>query len=313
MKRPKGFDHKPTYKAQDSPVKATKPSKVTNANATKPTKLIPPTSLPRKPRSPVEERSGNLAPRQAAKRAARARRAYEREESRRFTRSTHRRRLGWLISGGLLLLVVGLVAVAIYSPLLSLKTIRIEGAARVNSASVHTALEQQLGRPLALIDFSSITHELGTFPLIRSFVTETVPPDTLIIRIVERVPIATLVTSSGFSVVDPAGIVIESAPDRQPGLPLIELGSGTKSSPAFVAAVGVLIALPPTLLAKVDTVTAQTSDDVTLTLAGGQSVIWGSPEQSGLKAKVLDAIIRVGGATTKYDVSAPNHPVLASN
>jgi len=196
------------------------------------------------------------------------------------------------------------------SPLLSLKTIRVEGASKVSAASVRTALGGQLGRPLALIDFDSITRKLGNFPLIRSFVTETVPPGTLIIRIAERTPIATLATSSGFSVVDPAGIVIDSSADRQPSLPLIELGSATKSSPAFVAAVGVLLALPSALLKQVDTVTAQTSDDVTLTLTGGQSVVWGSAEQSALKAKVLAAVIAVGGATTKYDLSAPNHPVL---
>jgi len=159
------------------------------------------------------------------KRAEKARRAYERGESRRFTRRSRRRRITWLVSGLSLLLVLGFVTGAVYSPLLSLKTIRVEGASKVSAASVRTALGGQLGRPLALIDFDSITRKLGNFPLIRSFVTETVPPGTLIIRIAERTPIATLATSSGFSVVDPAGIVIDSSADRQPSLPLIELGS----------------------------------------------------------------------------------------
>ncbi|CAN5425210.1 hypothetical protein BH10ACT4_BH10ACT4_03260 [soil metagenome] len=209
--------------------------------------------------------------------------------------------------------MVGFVTGAVYSPLLSLKTIRVEGASRVSAASVRAAVDGQLGRPLALVDFAAIKKDLGRFPLIRSFVTETVPPDTLVIRIAERAPLATLVTSSGFDVVDPAGIVIDSSTERQAGLPLIELGSATKSSPAFVAAVGVLLALPSDLLKRVDTVTAQTSDDVTLTLTSGQSVVWGSAEQSALKAKVLAAVISVGGATTKYDVSAPTHPVLGGN
>ena len=107
--------------------------------------------------------------------------------------------------------------------------------------------------------------------------------------------------------------MIESGAERQPGLPLIELGAATRGSPAFTASVGVLLALPSTLLKRIDTVTAQTSDDVTLTLTGGQSVVWGSVEQSALKAKVLAAVIAVGGTTMKYDVSAPNHPVLAGN
>ena len=302
MKRPEGFVRKP-----DLTVGATPPAK---GGAPLPTAA---SRSGQKPRRPTTGRPSEAAARHELKQAEKERRAYERVESRRFTRRTHRRRLTWLVSGLSLLLVVGFVTGAVYSPLLSLKTIRVEGASRVSSASVHAAVDRQLGRPLALIDFDSITRALGRFPLIRSFVTETVPPDTLIIRIAERSPIASLATARGFVVLDPAGIVISSDTERQPGLPLIELGSASTSSPAFVAAVGVLLALPARLLKQVDTVTAQTSDDVTLTLTGGQSVIWGSQEQSALKAKVLAAVITVGGATTKYDVSAPNHPVLGGN
>jgi cell division protein FtsQ len=145
---------------------------------------------------------------------------YERGEARRFTRRSRRRRITWLVSALSLLLVVGFVTGAVYSPLLSLKTIRIEGASRVSAASVRAAVDGQIGRPLALVDFDSITRALGKFPLIRSFVTETVPPNTLVIRIAE---------------------------------------------------------------------------------------------QSALKAKVLAAVLSVGGTTTKYDVSAPTHPVLGGS
>ncbi|MBC7403863.1 MAG: FtsQ-type POTRA domain-containing protein [Microbacteriaceae bacterium] len=317
MKRPQGFDRAP-----GSTTGATPPRKTPAQGETSPspaaasTQSSPATQSKdrgRTRRASASERTVDAAARHDLRRAEKARRAYERGEARRFTRRSRRRRTTWLVSAVSLLLVVGFVTGAVYSPLLSLKTIRIEGASRVSAVSVRAAIEGQIGRPLALVDFASITRELGKFPLIRSFVTETVPPDTLIIRIAERAPIATLATSTGFSVVDPAGIVIDSAVERQPGFPLIELGSGSTASPAFTAAVGVLLALPSDLLKKVDTVTAQTSDDVTLVLTGGQSVVWGSAEQSALKAKVLAAVITVGGATTKYDVSAPNHPVLGGN
>ena len=331
MKRPEGFDRTPgstagatapretapretapqeTASRKTASKKQTPPSPTSASASAEPT---PPKPRGRTRRAVASERPVDAAARHDLRRAEKARRAYERGEARRFTRRARRRRITWLVSGASLLLVVGFVTGAVYSPLLSLKTIRIEGASRVSAASVRAAVEGQVGRPLALVDFDSITRALGAFPLIRSFVTETVPPDTLIIRIAERAPIATLATSSGFSVVDPAGIVIDSAAERQPGLPLIELGSATKNSPAFTAAVGVLLALPSDLLKRVDTLTAQTSDDVTLVLTGGQSVVWGSAEQSALKAKVLAAVITVGGTTTKYDVSAPNHPVLGGN
>ncbi len=182
----------------------------------------------------------------------------------------------------------------------------------MSAASVRAAVAGQIGRPLALVDFAAITRSLGRFPLIRSFVTETVPPDTLIIRIAERAPIASLATSTGFSVVDPAGIVIESGAARAPSLPLIELGAASTNSPAFTAAVGVLLALPADLLKRVDTVTAQTADDVTLALTGGTTVVWGSPEQSTLKARALSAAVAApdSAGATSFDVSAPTHVVF---
>lgn len=311
MKRPEGFDRPSAPPSGASPTRPVKPSKAAAQSAIPATARSKPMGRP-----PRAARwawgSGEHPTDAAARRATKARRKYERGEVRRFTRRSRRRRITWLVSGGALLLMVGLVVAAVYSPLLSLKTIRIEGAARVSSASVRAAVQGQIGTPLALVDVGAIKRSLAKFPLIRSFVTETVPPDTLIIRIAERAPIATLATSSGFSVVDPAGIVIETGSTRPPGLPLIELGSATKSSPAFTAAVGVLLALPADLLKRVDTVTAQTADDVTLGLTGGTTVVWGSPEQSTLKARALAAAVAApdSAGATSFDVSAPTHIVF---
>ena len=209
--------------------------------------------------------------------------------------------------------MAALVAVGVYSPLLALKTITINGASRVNASEVHTAVDGQLGTPLALVDFGKVRRELAAFPLIRSFVTEIVPPDTLIIHIVERAPVGSLATATGFDVVDPAGIVIQASAQRQPGVPLIDLGGATASSPAFAAAVAVLLALPDSLLPQVDRVTARTRDDVTFVLTGaGQRVVWGSPDQSDLKARVLQRLIATQNPASRveYDVSAPLSAVV---
>jgi cell division protein FtsQ len=244
---------------------------------------------------------------------ARARRRYERNEVRRFTRRTRHRRAAWLTAGSLVLVLAALVAVAVYSPLLALRTITIDGASRVKASEVHAAIDGQLGTPLALVDYGAITRELSAFPLIRSFVTETVPPDTLVIHIVERAPVGALVSSSGYDVVDPAGVVIQSAAERPAGIPLIDIGGASADSPAFKAVVEVLLALPDSMLAKVESATAQTKDDVTFVLAGvGQRVVWGSAERSALKARVLQELIATQDPAhrVEYDVTAPLSPVL---
>jgi len=67
------------------------------------------------------------------------------------------------------------------------------------------------------------------------------------------------------------------------------------------------------VLTKVDTITAQTHDDVTLTLTGSsQRVVWGSSDDSDAKAQVLADLIALHAASGagEYDVSAPGTAVF---
>jgi len=240
-------------------------------------------------------------------RAARARRHYERAEVRRFTRSRRRRRVTWAIVGGLVVTMLALVAVAVYSPLLALQTIRIEGAARVPADDILDAVDGQLGTPLALLDFGRIEGEIADFPLIRSYVTETVPPDTLVIHISERQPIGALADAAGFTLVDAAGVVVERVQERAPGIALIEVGGAGTDSAAFDGAVQVLLALPESVRARLDTITATTTDDVRLTLIDqGPAIVWGSADDSDYKARVLeDALAQDFSNASEINVSAP--------
>ncbi|MCY7326657.1 MAG: FtsQ-type POTRA domain-containing protein [Microbacteriaceae bacterium] len=226
---------------------------------------------------------------------------------RRFTRRSRRRRVVWTVTLGIIVAMATLVAVAVYSPLLALKTIQIDGTSRLNPDDIHSVVDGQLGTPLALIDFDRITEELGDFPLVRSYVTETVPPHRLIIHIVEREPVGSLATGSGFDLVDPAGVVIERSQARIPGVPLIDIGGAGSDSAAFDAAVEVLIALPEPVLVQLDTIVAGTRDDVQLTLAGGGAkIIWGSADDSAIKARILAAALAQNYPNViEYNVSAP--------
>ncbi|MHB1171062.1 MAG: FtsQ-type POTRA domain-containing protein [Lacisediminihabitans sp.] len=316
MKRPEGFGS-PGRETQAQP-----PRKPDRAKRTEP-------PAPHRParsstRSPADQpkpkragaRTSTNAPSASGaqlRKAERERRRYERNEVKRFTRRSRNRRLAWLTALGIVLALVGLVAVAVFSPILSLKTITVEGASRVSASEITAAVDGQLGTPLALVDFKRITKELARFPLIRSYVTETVPPSTLIVHIVERSPVGAIATSSGFTVVDPAGVVISRSDVRPPSLPLIDVGTASTKSAAYRAAVEVLLALPKSVLSQVDRVTAQTKDDVTFLLSGiGQRVVWGNSDRSALKARVLAALIahQNPGVVVEYDVSAPNDAVV---
>ncbi len=313
MKRPEGFDRTPpatprppARKAPDAPAKKAPAEKAPAEKAPAEKSVTKQQPVPKQKPAPRQRPAAG----RDLRRAEAARRRYERSEVRRFTRRSRRRRVTWLVTIVCVLLLGGLTVGAIYSPLLSLKTIEVTGTSRVDKNQVLGALKGQLGTPLALVDFGKIRTELAGFPLIRSYVTESVPPDTLIVRISERTPIALLPTAKGYSVIDAAGVDLQDSASRPAGLPVLTGGAALTKSAAFRAAIDVLLALGSDILARVDGVTAATTDNVTLTLVGGATVLWGSDEQSALKGRVLATLVKNQPGATRYDVTAPTTPVF---
>lgn len=305
MKRPEGVGA-PAPGAATPRAVPTKPVATVRAPSAK----VPPLARPAPSQKPQEP---HLPPPGGVSRAARERRRYERREVKRFTRRARRRRTGWFLAILLVLAVGGLVAAAVFSPLLALRTITVDGTSRLNAGTLEKAIDRQLGTPLALLNYGQITKELAPFHLIRSYVTEIVPPGTLVIHVVERTPIGAIKAGDAFNLVDPAGVTVESSKTRPPGYPLIQLGDGKIDGTGYASMAQVLLALPPTVLTKVDTITALTRDDVTLTLTGSnQRVVWGSSDRSDAKARVLSELIALHSASGpgEYDVSAPGTAVF---
>ena len=250
------------------------------------------------------------AARRAVAAAERERRRYERQEVRRFTHRSRMRRLAWIIG---IASVVGIAVLAVavaYSPLMALREVRVEGASRIPAADIQSAFEDRIGTPLPLISADQVQATLSEFPLIETYATETVPPGTLVVRIVERTPVGVLEGSSGFTAVDAAGVVIARSDEQPESLPLITVEGGVGGD-AFRAVGAVLRSLPADLLARVTTVTARTPDDVEFELAEGAAVVWGSEEDSALKSAVLVRLMAAAppDEVERYDVSAPLSPV----
>ncbi|MEO6115047.1 MAG: FtsQ-type POTRA domain-containing protein [Pseudolysinimonas sp.] len=316
MKRPEGVGVPgAASRAPSAPAKA---AKRPSAPATKAAPQARPASATqaRASTAPISKAPISKAPTSqvpTSRSLARERRRYERLEVKRFTRRARRRRTGWFVAVLLVIAVGGLVSAAVFSPLLALRTITVDGTSRLSSTTLEKAVDGQLGTPLALLNYGTITKDLAPFTLIRSYVTEIVPPDRLVIHVVERTPIGAIQGAGTFDLVDPAGVTIESSKTRPAGYPLVQLGDGRLDGPGFASMAQVLLALPPAVLTKVDTITAQTHDDVTLTLTGSnQRVVWGSSDDSDAKARLLADLIALhsGSGAGEYDVSAPGTAVF---
>jgi cell division protein FtsQ len=310
VKRPEGFDpgpQKPTETGQRKPEAkarrdAAPPAGTPKAGVSSTLRPVATEAGQSRKRSdakpPREKRPRQIGPTRDEKRAVRA-------EARRFTRGSRRRRFAITTVVGLIVALVAVLAVAVFSPILALRTISVQGTSVIPASQVQDALSGQLGTPLALLNDDKIRSELSGIILIRSYVTEIVPPNTLVVRIVERKAIGALKTGSGYEQVDPAGVVLAKS-STPGGLPVIDIGKSGVNSAGFAAATRVLLAMPPSVLAEVGSISATTLDNVNFTLSrSNHTVIWGSATDSGQKAVALAVLLKTCPSLPVLNVTAP--------
>lgn len=238
-------------------------------------------------------------------RATRARRRALRAEVRRFTGRQRRRRALWIGVAASLVLLVLVTLGAAYSPLFAVEQIEVAGTSQLKAADVQRALDGQLGKPLPLVDESAVKAALVRFPLVESYTLEARPPHELVVRIVERTPVGAVQSDAGFTVVDAAGVALSTTSSAPPGQPIITVPS--LHSAAFSSLGQVMRALPAAIRVQVTAASATTADDVTLTLGATRTqVVWGSADQSALKALVLEKAMKAKAPSSvaAYDVSS---------
>lgn len=212
-----------------------------------------------------------------------------------------------------LVALILLVLATIFTPILSVETIRVTGASKVSQKAIEQAVKSQIGVPLPLVSNDTVSKSLSKFSQIESFSLVRELPHTLHIAISERQPIA-IVDIKGVSYLyDPAGVRLGEASYKDK-YPRVYSGSEPKKSESFALAIDVLLALPASLLPRVSQIDAKSKDDVTMQLRGnaGQRIVWGDSSQSALKSKVLAALIKNQKDTDRvtFDVSSPTAPVV---
>ncbi|MDO5051395.1 MAG: FtsQ-type POTRA domain-containing protein [Pseudoclavibacter sp.] len=253
---------------------------------------------------------GERAAERAEREAERARLRAARAEIRRFTRGSETVRRRLLIASGVLGALLLFVAVAAFSPLMSVRDIRVEGTVRLQPAEVASALSDLRGRPLASVTEEQVGERVRDFVLVQSYASHAEPPGALVVRIVERQAIGAIAGPDGHRVYDAARVELWQEPQPPGDVPLLELEGGLEGE-RFDAAAGVSLALPADFRARVQRITARSRDDVEFVLRDGAVVRWGSAEGSSRKVEVLFALMRAaeGRSVAVYDVSSPESPV----
>lgn len=241
--------------------------------------------------------------RRAVRAAVRSRRRAEADERRSF-RSIRRHRLVALAAGVVAVLLVGLPLLLAFGPVFPVRTVAVSGASGSVASEVRTALQGQLGRPVALVGEQDVAEALRRVPAVERFTLVRRPPSTLEIAVVPRTPVLQQRTAQGWAVLDAARVRIRTASSDVPGLPVLTTASGA-GRPAYASAVAAVQALADGGPA-VKTVRAASADDVVLVLDGGLTVRWGGAEGGAAKAEALRAALRKAArGASEVDVSSP--------
>ncbi|HET7433029.1 MAG TPA: FtsQ-type POTRA domain-containing protein [Nocardioides sp.] len=241
--------------------------------------------------------------RKPAESDARTRRAFAR-------RQWSRRWLTWkyvVASVLLLAVVVGGIWTVWFSSVLAVERVDVSGETTLTRADVLTAARVPVGDPLARVDIAEIASRVRALAVVRTVDVTREWPHAVRISITERTPIAVVDIAGQLKGLDSEGVVFRSYARQPPALPRIQISSETTQD-ALREGAAVVAALPDTLAQRVDHLQVDTIDEITLVLRDGREVVWGSSEDSDVKAEVLAALLRQKGHT--FDVSAPGQPTV---
>ena len=250
---------------------------------------------------------------------------HDRGHQRRFAQRTWRHRLRrarpWLLTLLLAAAGGGIAWLFFFSTTFAANSVEVAGSTRVDDLTIRNAAQVPLGGPLARVDLDSIEERVADLPPLADVRVSRAWPHAVRITVTDRVPVAALATSGRWRLVDADGFVWGRSASAPRDLPKVRAGKGVRRE-AVREAARVVTALPRGLAAEVAEIEVRTIDQITLQLADGLTVRWGSAERSALKAEVLAAMVSSDEALVigegedaqpagVVDVSVPTQPTVS--
>jgi cell division protein FtsQ len=229
------------------------------------------------------------------------------ESVRRFALRARQRRLRavtpWLTVATVLVVVALVAGVVWFTGALGVARITVTGTGVLTADEVRAAAAVRHGTPMARVDTRAVAARVGRLaPVYTAMVTRSWPR-TLVVRVVERTPVAAVPSGGAFVLVDGTGVAYQHVPQRPERLPVVRLAAPAPSDPTTRAALTVLRSLPVELSGPMAALAADAPARIRLELTDGRTVVWGDATENDAKARV--AIVLLGRPGKVLDVSAP--------
>lgn len=208
--------------------------------------------------------------------------------------------------------LVSVIAVALglvlyFTPAMAARNVVVNGVAAIPQEQVLAAAAVAHGTPLLQINTDAVAERVATIRRVATARVQREYPSTLRITVVERVPVVVKDYPDGPHLFDRDGVDFATEPPP-PTLPYLDTDNPGPADPATKAALEVMLALPPDVVAQVGRIAAPSVASIALTLADGRVVVWGTNDRTDEKALKLAALLTQPGHT--YDVSSPDLPTV---
>jgi len=207
----------------------------------------------------------------------------------------------------LTVLSVALGLVLYFTPLMSARHLVVTGTGAVTREEVVEAAQVRIGTPLLQIDTDEVADRVAGIRRVASARVRREYPSAIRITIAERIPVVVKDFPDGPHLFDRDGVDFAVGPPP-PGLPYIDVDNPGPADPPTKAALEVMTALRPEVVAQVGRIGAPSVASITLTLLDGRTVVWGTTDRTDEKAEKLTALLTQPGRV--YDVSSPDLPTV---
>jgi cell division protein FtsQ len=227
---------------------------------------------------------------------------------RRFMARARQRRLRaalpWAIAAGVLLFAGGLAWVVYGTSVLGVRQVRVVGAELVTPLQVEQAAAVRADAPLAGVDTDAVRDRVRGIPAVERVVIRRSWPSTLVIEVVERVPVAAVPAPGGeFTLIDRTGVPYRRVVQRPDGLPIVRLATPGVTDLNTKAALKVLGSLSDELRGQLVALAVPAPTQIRLELRKDRTVVWGDDTENETKSEAATALL--GKAREQIDVSAP--------
>ena len=216
-------------------------------------------------------------------------------------RQEGRRRLRWFTIVGLVVGAGVIILLLLTSPILSVRTVDVEGVVYADPDLVASVVDSVQGEPILTVDLDAAEKKLLAISWVRLARVSMHLPARVTIEIVERSPIAFFRSVDGFNrVIDRDGRVLDVIEgDPTDYTPMIGTGpnisAGQTVEQPFLGAAQLINALPADLQARLLTVTVSPEGEVSLALTNDVEVLFGRPDDFQVKlVGVVNEIKRQG-------------------